>query len=208
VIRHRSSLLAGFALVAVALAGCSGTSAGNPTPAASASSPVSSSPSYGAPSVRSPLPATVIAGSPCDTALTKANLEEFLGTGVGAPKPGEDETGLTCRWSNLDSGAGFTVAYQTKLDGGLRLAYKNAKPDAAHWEELQAIQGFPAIGYLASGEDPNDKGLCQVVVGISDTLSYAIGISLSQSAQANGREACGAGRDVADKVMTNIKGRA
>jgi hypothetical protein len=206
VIRHRSSLLAGFALVAVALAGCSGTSAGNPSPAASAPTSASS-PGSEAPAVRNPLPAAVIAGSPCETALTKSELEVFLGTGVGAPKPGEDETGLTCRWSNLDSGAGFTVAYQTKLDGGLRLAYKNAKPTAAHWEELPAVQSYPAIGYLASGEDPDDKGLCQVVVGISDTLAYAVGVSLSESAQANGREACSAGREVADKVMTNIKGR-
>jgi hypothetical protein len=203
--------LAGMAIAVITLAGCSGnTVAGNPTPN-SGSTPSTSAPSSSsaedAPSVQNPLPAKVLDGSPCDTALTTADVTKFIGNSTPA-KPDEDPTGNICFWHNLaGDNASLGVTYQTKADGALRLAYKNVKPSAARWDVLQPIQGYPAVGYLAAGDDPANKSQCHVVVGISDHLAYSVDMTLSDTATQKGIDPCDAGRNVADQVLTNIKAR-
>jgi hypothetical protein len=100
------------------------------------------------------------------------------------------------------------VGYQTKSDQGLSLAYQNVKPKAARWVELDPVQGFPAIGYLDAGGDPNDRRQCVVVVGVTDQLAYSVGLLLGDGAAAQGKDACSSGRQAADAVMTNLKARA
>ena len=217
--RHRPSFAVGLALFGTVLAGCSSTTV-NGSPMPTPGSPQSSSagsissgsttqatPGGDVPTVQSPLPAKVIDGSPCDTALTTADLSKF----IGAPdpgKPGDTPLGPRCFWSNASgNGATTTVFYQTKSNG-LSDAYQNVKPTAVHWEELEAVQGYPAVGYRAAGDvDTAGVDHCQVVVGISNSLAYSVGITLSELAKSKHVNPCTAGRNIADQVLTNIKAR-
>ncbi|MCU1680105.1 MAG: hypothetical protein JWQ81_844 [Amycolatopsis sp.] len=210
--RKNPLVFIGFASITLMLAACSGkTVPGNPTAGTEPTTANSSSatPSAGgAPPVQVPLPAKAIDGSPCDTALTSADLTKLIGP-PSQPKPSDTPLGPSCAWDNAsDNGAGITVFYQTKSDQGLNLAYKNVKPTATHWAELPAIQGYPAVAYRPAG-DPDTTGTdhCQVVVGISNTLAYSAGITLSDTAKSKGIDPCTAGRDVADHILTNIKAR-
>ncbi|WP_245573987.1 DUF3558 domain-containing protein [Amycolatopsis nigrescens] len=209
--RYRTPIVVGLALVGTVLTGCSeGNVGGTPIPetTGTASTPSNSAPANGAPKVKEPLPATVLNGAPCDTALTAADVNEFIGTSA-AGQPGENELGPKCYWSDAQgSGAGFTVFYQIKAKGGLGPAYQNVKPRAARWEELAAIQGYPAVGYLPAGAEGSRASGCQVVVGISDDLAFSVAMTLGDGARNKGVDPCTAGRDVADRVLTNIKGRA
>lgn len=208
-IQHRrSSISIGLIAISAILTGCTGhPTPGNPSPGPG-SATSSSSAATGAPKVQNPLPAKVIEGSPCDTALTPADIKEF----IGAPDPAKlDETpsGPMCFWTNAaGNGAAISVFFHTKDTEGLSLTYRNIKPTAARFEELQPIQGYPAVAFLAAGLDPKLATSCHVEVGISDTLTYAADLNLSDKASGKGIDACTASRDVADRVMTNIKGRA
>jgi hypothetical protein len=85
--------------------------------------------------------------------------------------------------------------------------YQNVKPTAVRWEELQPVQGYPAIGYLPNGDDPTNKRDCQIVVGVADNLTYSVGLALGECVVGK-KDPCDVGRNVADAVMTNLKARA
>jgi hypothetical protein len=205
-----------FAFLAVGcsvLVGCSDKNVqGSPTTSGSQAASDNSDapktvPHSGAPHVADPLPTRALDSDPCQTALSSGDLTRFLGT-VDPPRPNEDQLGKNCRWFNgSGSGAAFTVAYQTKSDQGISLAYLNVKPTAARWDELAGVQGHPAIGYQIGGTPASDNYTCQVVVGASDQLAYSVGMTLGENARGR-RDACEVGRDVADAVMTNLKARA
>jgi len=204
--RHLLATLALVATGTLILAACDGNR-GTPTPGTStpvASSSAAGVPNSGAPAVKNPLPAKVLDGSPCDSALTAQQLETFL----GEPKPAEPSTdalGTACDWRAASgSGAGFSISYQTKSDQGISLPYKNVKPKAARWVELDPIDGYPAIGYTNIQDDNG----CAVVVGVSDQLAYSVSLSLGDKATQQGKDGCKLGRDVAAEVLKNLKGRA
>lgn len=201
--RHRY-FAASVALVATTLAGCSGVAVtGSPRPTSGSAQPTSG----GAPIVRAPLSEKAIDGSPCDSALTAADLVKFIGS-PDPGKPGDTPIGPRCFWANASgNGATTTVFYQTKSNG-LSDAYQNVKPTAVHWEELEAVQGYPTVGYRAAGDvDTAGVDHCQVVVGISNSLAYSVGITLSELAKSKGVNPCSAAKAIADQVMTNIKTR-
>jgi len=159
--------------------------------------------------VQNPLPAKVLDGSPCDSALTTRQLESFL----GEPKPAEPSTdalGTACSFRAASgSGAGFSIGYQTKSDQGISLPYQSVKPKAARWVELDPIDGYPAIGYANNvGAPKDDKKFCVVVVGISDQLAYSVSLGLGDKAYRDGKDSCDLGRDVAAEVLKNLKARA
>ncbi|WET79653.1 DUF3558 domain-containing protein [Amycolatopsis sp. QT-25] len=193
------------------LAACDGNRATPGTPTAGTNSPTASPstaglPHSGAPAVQNPLPAKVLDGSPCDSALTVQQLESFLGEPDPA-KPSTDALGTACRWNAASgSGAGFTVSYQTKSDQGISLAYQSVKSEVARWVELTPIDGYPAIGY--GGNAPGDERHCVVVVGVSDQLAYSVSLSRGDKAGREGKDSCILGRDVAAEVLKNLKGRA
>ncbi|MEU9685860.1 DUF3558 domain-containing protein [Amycolatopsis japonica] len=189
------------------LSACDGnrTTPGIPTPGTpAASSSAAGVPNSGAPAVQNPLPAKVLDGSPCDSALTPQQIETF----IGEPSPGKpknDALGTACDWSSASgSGAGFQISYQTKSDQGISLPYKNVKPKAARWVELEPIDGYPAIGYTNIQDDNG----CAVVVGVSDQLAYSVSLSLGDKATQQGKDGCKLGRDVAAEILKNLKGRA
>jgi hypothetical protein len=197
------TLTVGAACVAL-LTACNGER-GTATPAPTSSATTGSDvPGNGAPAVANPLPDQVLEGSPCDTALTTTQVSDFLGN-TGPGKAEDAELGPLCQWdSTSGSGAGLTVGYDTKSDQGLGLAYKNTKPKSTLWKELSPVQEYPAIAY----GDATDKRLCNVVVGVTDKLTYGVTLILGDKAAADGKDACEIGRSVADAVMTNLKARS
>lgn len=151
-----------------------------------------------------PLPAKVMDGSPCDSALTEQELTDYLGQ-PGAAKPKDSELGPMCDWASTSgSGAGILVAYETKTGQGLSLTYKVEKPKAGRWvDDLAPVQGYPAVGYVDVGA--SGQRSCVIVVGVADDLAYSVSLVLGSD---SGKDACQLGRGVADTVLTNLKARA
>lgn len=188
------------------LAACTG---GNKTPGSATPVPSTEAglPNSGAPKVDNPLPENVLDGSPCDTALTKEQLTGFLGE-TSAPKEKTEVLGPSCDWaSESGSGAGILVGYETKTGQGLSLTYKNVKPKASRWvDDLEPVQGYPAVGYVEVGT--SDNRTCVITVGVTDDLAYSVSLTLGDKATAAGKDACDLGRGIADTVLTNLKARA
>lgn len=159
--------------------------------------------------MKNPLPAKVLDGSPCDSALTTEQLETFLGE-ASPGKPSTDALGTACDWSSTTgSGAGFSIGYQTKSNQGISLAFQSVKPKADRWVEFDPVDGYPAIGYANNvGAASDDKLACVVVVGVSDQLAYSVSLTLGDKAYREGKDSCIAGRDVAAEVLKNLKARA
>ncbi|MFJ9782168.1 DUF3558 domain-containing protein [Amycolatopsis sp. NPDC101161] len=193
---------------ATLLTACTGKDAltGSPTPAP-ASTSNSELPNSGAPKVDNPLPAKVLDGSPCDSAITAEQVKGYLGQS-DAPQPKDSELGPYCEWSSTSgSGAGILVGYETKTGQGISLTYKNVKPKAKRWvDDLEPVQGYPAVGYVDVGTA--DNRTCVITVGVSDELAYSVSLTLGDKAAGEGKDACQLGRGVADTVLTNLKARA
>ncbi|MEV6440708.1 DUF3558 domain-containing protein [Amycolatopsis sp. NPDC051716] len=189
------------------LASCTGKTPTNGTAGPATTSSSAELPNSGAPKVGNPLPAAALAGSPCDSALTADQLTGYLGQPT-APKTSDTELGPTCDWASASgTAAGILVGYDTKSGQGLSLAYKNVKPKAKRWvDDLQPVQGYPAVGYVDAGT--TDNRACVIVVGVADDLAYSVSLSIGDSAVQAGKDACQLGRGVADTVLTNLKARA
>jgi Protein of unknown function (DUF3558) len=199
VIRRYPLLLAGLALV---LAGCSSTVAGNALPAPAAAGADS------APAVQNPLPAKVLDGEPCTTALTADDVTYLLGESR-PPSTTSTSAGESCTWASTDpQGARFAVTYRNHGGAGLELYYQTIKPTADHWVTIDPVQGYPGVGYRSAGTAASDRNSCELVVAISDGLVYTVDLFLSANAIAKGTEACTTARIVADRVMTNLKAQA
>ncbi|WP_254897063.1 DUF3558 domain-containing protein [Amycolatopsis sp. Hca4] len=179
------------------------------TPGTASPAPASSAelPNSGAPKVNDPLPAKVLDGSPCDSALTEEQLAGYLGK-PGAPEPKDSELGPMCDWASTSgSSAGILVAYETKTGQGISFTYKNEKPKASRWvDDLDPVQGYPIVGYVDVGA--SGQRSCVLVVGVSDELAYSLSLVLGDDAAEKGKDACQLGRGVADTVLTNLKARA
>ena len=193
-----------LATCALLMTGCTGS----PKAPASNSSPTASSSVTTAkddtPKVAHPMPAKVLDGSPCDSALTADQLSTFLGQATAAERK-DNTLGPECHWGNAaGSGAGINVTYQTKSDQGIRLAYQNVQPKAARWKVLDPIQGYPAVAY----SDFDDKRHCVIVVAVNDELAYSVALTLGDKATSDGKDSFDIGPDVASAVMTNVKARA
>jgi Protein of unknown function (DUF3558) len=206
------NLVLSFAVLGVGaslLTGCtSGGVAGTASPVPSSASAATGSAAGDVPKVQDPLPASVLDGSPCDTALTTAQVDEF----IGPPKPAERDngfvTGPKCSWFSVDGVSGsMSVFYDTKAGGGLSLDYRNTKPQSSRWEPT-TLQGYPAVAFNPRGLDQKVTGTCSISVGINDDLTYGVGMTLGDNARKKGTDSCEAAKDVANTVLTNLKGRA
>lgn len=195
-IRHYPLLLAGLALV---LAACSSTVTGSALPAPAAAG------SGSAPAVQNPLPAKVLDGDPCKTALTAADVTYLLGESR-SPSTTLTNAGDGCTWASPDpKGALFTVTYRNHGGAGLELYYQTIKPTADHWVTIDPVQGYPAVGFRSAGTAASDKNSCELVVAVTDQLVYTVDLFLSANAIAKNTDACTSGRIIADRVMTNLK---
>jgi hypothetical protein len=158
------------------------------------------------PKVQNPLPASVLDGSPCDSALTTEQVTGFIGTPKAPDRQDTFETGPACTWFSVVSGQ-ISVYYATKTGGGLNLVYQNTKPQSSRWEPTQ-LQGYPAVAYTGSKtDDPSITGSCLMSVGIRDNLTFGVGLALGDSARKRGVDSCEGVKEVANIVLTNLKGR-
>jgi hypothetical protein len=160
------------------------------------------------PKVQNPLPASVLDGSPCDSALTTEQVTSFIGTPKAPNRDDNFATGPECTWFSLNGVSGqINVSYDTKAGGGLNLDYQNAKPQSSRWEPTE-LQGYPAVAYTGKNEDQSITGGCLVSLGVRDDLTVGVGLTLGDSARERGVDSCEGAKDVANTVLTNLKGRA
>ncbi|RJQ82743.1 DUF3558 domain-containing protein [Amycolatopsis panacis] len=184
------------------MGGCSAKPAAVPAsaPASSASTNV---PHSGAPKVDHPLPASVLSGDPCQSALTSDQLAQILGT-VPQGKPDSiDGLGPSCDWH---ADASVSVSYVTQDHQGLSAVYRNAKPQTSVWRVFPLIQGFPAVGYVSKESKLGD--ICTVSVGIADNVSFDAGLILSRARKEAHADPCELAARVAGMVATNLRQKA
>ena len=213
--RRFSAAIAVVCAGAGLLAACSGgTVGGTPSPATGSTSASStdvassSASSGGVPKVPSPLPASVLDGSPCDSALTTEQVTTFIGTPKTPDRDDTFATGPACTWfSASGTGGQIEVFYDTKVGGGLNVVYLNLKPKSGRWEPTN-VQGYPAVASTNKGEDQRITGGCNVTVGIRDDLTFGVALNLSDNARKRGVDSCQGADDVANTVLTNLKGRS
>lgn len=95
------------------------------------------------------------------------------------------------------------MTYDSTHDG-LSAVYQNTKPRSVVWREM-SVQGLPAVDFVT------DNGLkdafCTVSVGIADSASVDIGITISR-AKVGKSDPCTANVQVADMVIGNLKQKA
>jgi hypothetical protein len=206
--RRTMSVLCGVVLLTSVTSACSHGSAplsSAPARTTSAAPTSAALPHSGAPKVEHPLPASVLSGAPCATALTSQQLTTILGM-APTGKPDSDAVGTTCNWTNSDKGSLVTVSYETKDHTGLTGFYENTKPQAIVWKELPAIQGFPAVAHVTtSGGDPSY--FCQISVGIADDLAVDVSIILGDAKKGK-VDPCQVTAVAADMVVTNLRQKA
>ncbi|HWD07332.1 MAG TPA: DUF3558 domain-containing protein [Amycolatopsis sp.] len=194
---------AGAALVLVtSCSGGNGGTAGTPS-SAPPSTTTTTLPYAGAPKVEHPLPASVLAGDPCQYALTSDQLHQIFGITPQGKRNDTSGLGPACDWVDSDTGAAASVNYVTDTHQGLSGVYANTKPQVRLWQVLPAIQGYPAVGHSSS----DDKDFCQVSVGIRDDLTVDVSLGLS-SAKVGTADPCTTAARVADFVVTNLRQRA
>ncbi|WP_460394414.1 DUF3558 domain-containing protein [Actinophytocola sediminis] len=189
-------------LAAVLLAGCGGTSRGEPVAGDRPTRPTSSTaaPANGAPDVRAPLDASPFIGDPC-AALSQAQLAD-----LGIVRPGQPNTegaiaehvGPQCIWHGtpeLDStiDVGFVTGDKHGL-GGLYAARETQE----YFEET-LVQGYPAVFHSAA--DQRAQGACNISVGISNTFSFRT----SEFGELDATGSCARAKAVADAVITTLK---
>ncbi len=46
---------------------------------------------------------------------------------------------------------------------------------------MEPVQGYPAVGYVDTGIDPQHKRSCVVTVGVSDELAYSVSLTLGDN---------------------------
>lgn len=211
--RQRAIALALVCAGAGLLAGCSGGAvSGSPTGASSTAAPTTatSSTSSGSvvPKVQNPLSPSALDGSPCDSALTVQQVTAFIGTSDAPIRNDAADTGPACDWHSSSGISGqISVYYDTKAGGGLGPLYQNTKPQASRWEPTQ-LQGYPAVAYSTKNFDQSSTGMCLVDVGIRDDLSFGVALTLGDSARKRGMDSCDGATNVANTVLTNLKGRS
>ncbi|MBB1156921.1 DUF3558 domain-containing protein [Amycolatopsis dendrobii] len=182
--------------VAVLAAGCSTPKDGTAT-----TSPPStqSLPYGGAPKVENPLPDDVLSGDPCQ-ALTPQQLTDQLGSAV----PGKPDTSpvRACEWISPGTHGFIGLSFFDKNNDGLSNVYVNVRPQMKRFDALQPIQGFPAVAY-STQPGPNSP-TCDVNVGVTDRLSFAVEVTPGSSKYGN-VDPCPLAADVANDVITTLK---
>jgi hypothetical protein len=200
------------------IAGCSGSKVeGTPSgPASNGSSSTGASAAqdlHGAPPVANPLDTTKFQQNPC-ASLTAVQLQHLRDSIDAAtePEPRKDGSGPACNWRASDRGSAtnLDVGFLT-AGSGLSSAYAQ-KGDYAVFEKLPDIQGYPAV--VAMSIDGRSTGDCSIQVGVTDQLVVSVQIGVSSVPGANGqanpyyKEPCPAAQQVAEAVVTTLRGRS
>ncbi|SFW74631.1 Protein of unknown function [Amycolatopsis australiensis] len=161
----------------------------------------------GAPAVANPLPRTVLDGDPCTEALTPDQVQAAIGIQVPGVREDLASTGPACSWSNDDTFGSVGVSYTLNTHTGLSSVYANTRPKSATWRPLPPVQGFPAVAHSGSAGQKPPSDFCQASVGLADT--YSIDISLTLGSSKRGiADPCGEPlRQICDLVITTLRAK-
>lgn len=195
------------AVCAVALAAC--TETGTPTPTNGQSDPTSTDGApttttapggddHGAPKVENPLEAETQLAEPCK-ALT-AQQQAALGIDDARPADKADfETlGPYCSWNDDKSGrVTYLVGFLTPNENGMADIYRGEKQNEWEYFEPTTVDGYPAV--FADSRDRRDRGVCNLFVGIQETLVFNTQIEFA------GDKACDMAQEVAGEVIKTLK---
>ena len=168
----RKAVSIAAAALILTLAGCSGTTPSEP-PAPTTESTSSDDPTHGAPRVATPLDATHLLDRPC-AALDDDQLASFGVGSAGEPDPGgqgvANTVGPSCEWRGEDTTRdSITIIWYTEGETGLTRHYGH-RDEAAYFEET-TVDRYPAV--FVGWMDTRDAGSCDIVVGVTDTLTSA-----------------------------------
>ncbi|MEO6083623.1 MAG: DUF3558 domain-containing protein [Umezawaea sp.] len=163
---------------------------------------------HGAPKVRTPLDYAKAAKKPCNL-LNGAQLK-ILGMPDAASAGETTPTGPVCSWDDTEgtSGQHITFTFTTgNGNGGLDRVYE--LKSTFQLFELQApLQDYPAL--LNAPTDERKKGVCALVVGITDTQILTTNVKMRTSPEPAPRvvESCTVAREAADLALTSIREQA
>lgn len=192
-------------LAATVLSGCVTFAGGSPSPAVETSSTdtePTTEDANGAPHVDEPLDASPFLDDPCSV-LTSEQL-----AGFGVVEPGEATGGAVAEHAGPQCIWNATPEVDSNIDVGFVTADENGLADLYGVREREAyfiettVQGYPAVFH--DQDDYRDTGFCNISVGISDTLSFRTAEYGNRDAQ----ESCDRAKEVADAVITTLKGTA
>lgn len=202
--RRLALLLSALALAA---AGCAVTEAGVPTAAldSGGSGAGPSDDRHGAPRVREPLDASRFLTDPCGL-LTPEQMRGF-----DISRPGvidstgalAEHVGMGCFWSSDDDiSRGYGIGWLVGNRNGLADTYRGRDRFAGYFEPTE-VDGYPAV--LNDVTDERDKGECNIVVAVSDTLTFLAGESSGFARP--GSPPCERSRELAAAALATLKGR-
>jgi hypothetical protein len=203
-----------IAVVAVALlAGCTTTSTGDPAPVDSSSDPgpsTSSTPSEtdpgnedlpfaGAPKVDNPLDTGTFQDDPCQSLTSSQSGELNVGP---SGQPIEAPLGNACEWRNDETHGYVQITFNDDNPVGLSGEYRaNEQGKFAYFDELE-VDGYPAVSNDVVDRRP--RGICVVVVGVSDEIGFVTSLQLSQ-ANVGQTDPCDKAAEVAGMALQTMK---
>lgn len=204
----RTAIAATACLGVLAFAGCTSSEGGTarPDPSSTAAPDSTGSPpgDSEAPRVEDPLDADAVLADPCSV-LTPSQL-----TGFGAQTTGVPDTdsavaktvGPSCIWHPVDLAVAgsVSVSWQVGNKNGLSDTYR-VRDRWSDFEETE-VDGYPAV--FTNDEDPAINGYCDIVVGISDTLTFA---ASEKGSKADGAaDVCDEAKSVASAAIETLRG--
>ncbi|MEU0790976.1 DUF3558 domain-containing protein [Amycolatopsis sp. NPDC005961] len=205
----RGTILVLSALL-LALAACSTTNPGTPSPAGGTASTNTSSetgsnvPGPGVPKVPSPIDITRFKQNPCN-ALNANQVAGLLGSGVSGKSDLQAPAGPSCAWDSPDvSQAGIAVIFTGADQLGLTSVYAAQGKQYQFFQPLTAIDGFPIVAYGVNDERTT-RGRCAVALGVSDTQVVDIHVSQSEG-NIGKKDPCEAAHDIASQMLGNLRG--
>jgi hypothetical protein len=104
-------------------------------------------------------------------------------------------------------GSSFIVQFITANKAGLTALYTNRDvivQGGGYWEAT-TVQGYP--GVFNSQIDDRKTGDCNLAVGVTDTLTFNIALVADKSVPQHS-DPCGMTRQIADMVLTTLRGGA
>jgi len=103
----------------------------------------------------------------------------------------------------MSVGSGFI----SKSTGGLSSLYVQAdslKKNGGYFEPIDPVQGYPVVLYsLVDDRKAKLNAVCNLGVGVSDTLQFTITVSVTNPSQQ--RDPCTIAEKVADMEITTLK---
>lgn len=184
---------------------CSNRADGTPTPGTSddpqhTSDRPSEPATEEAPRVDQPLDAGDLLDRPC-VILAQEQLNELGVRGAGVPTTTgavADSVGPYCSWKTDPAlGDSIGVGFVTGNKGGLSDSYRIRKE--LEYFQPTTIDGYPAV--FADRTDRRSDGECNIVVGITDTLTFRAWESGSLSSH----EACDRAKQVAAAALATMR---